>query len=249
MYSSISTNRSFASRFAIIATVSSAARLFASDSSSAADKPAAEKAAEATAVSPLEAGNGKFVSFADGVLTLDGSIRPSGTNKGSTGLVVWKNIDDKTKVYVVAGEDKGRDRGYKPAPALETLASVKPGTPMFVGPWFGYQDRPGIFVDVAKSRMVGTFVSYTTGGKSGGLTMLGKDLAPSGFTKKYGNSLFMRNINENTPVEESIDGGPYQSIGTVKTVLKDVKEGTVLTVHFHGEGNITLIQLGSSKEK
>lgn len=245
---SISTNRSSASRFAIVAVLSSAACLSTSDFLSAAEKPSPDKAATLT-ISPLEAGKGKFVSFADGVLTLDGSIRPSATNKGSTGLVAWKNIDDKTKVYIAAEEDKGPDRGYKPAPGLETLKQIKPGTPVFVGPWFGYQDRPGIFVGVTKSRMVGTFVSYTTGSKSSGLTMLGKDLAPSGFTKKYGNNLFMRNINENTPVEESIDGGPYQPIGTVKTVLKDVKEGTVLTVHFHGEGNITLIQLGLPKEK
>jgi len=92
-------------------------------------------------------------------------------------------------------------------------------------------------------------VSYTTGSKSSGLALLGKDLAPGSFTKKYGNNLFIRNIPANTPVEESIDGGPYQPIGTVKTVLKDVKEGTLLTVHTHGEGNITLIQLDLPKEK
>lgn len=241
--------RSFTAFVAIIVVGGSATRILCPGCLSAAEQPAVAKPVGASASSQLEIGNGKFVSFADGVLTLDGNIRPSATNKGSTGLVVWKNIDDKTKVYVVAGEDKGPDRGYKPAPALETLASVKPGTPMFVGPWYGYQDRPGIFVGVTKARTVGTFVSYTTGSKSSGLTMLGKDLAPSSFTKKYGNNLFIRGIPENTPVEESIDGGPYQPIGTVKTVLKDVKEGTLLTVHTHGEGNITLIQLGLPKEK
>ena len=220
---------------------------------SAADQPAAEqsravKAAPKAEAPKLPIGKGSFVSFDGGVLTLDGSIRPSGSDPGSTGIVKWTSIDDNVKTYVVAGEDKGPDRGYKPAPTLETLKGVKAGTPIFIGPWFGYQDRPGIFVGVAKSRTVGTFVSYTTGGKSSGLALLGKDLAPSGFTKKYGNNLFMPGIKEDTPVEESIDGGPFKPVGTVKTVLKDVKEGTIVTVHFHGEGNMTLIQLGQPKQ-
>jgi hypothetical protein len=214
----------------------------------AADKSQAEKAAPKAEAPKLLIGKGSFVSFDGGVLTLDGSIRPSGNDPGSTGIVRWTNIDDSVKVYVVAGEDKGPDRGYKPAPTLETLKGVKAGTPIFIGPWFGYQDRPGIFVGSAKARTVGTFVSYTTGSKSSGLSLLGKDLAPSGFTKKYGNSLFIRGIKEDIPVEESIDGGPFKPVGTVKTVLKDVPEGTIVTVHTHGEGNITLIQLGQPKQ-
>ncbi|MEO8495509.1 MAG: hypothetical protein ABI614_10600 [Planctomycetota bacterium] len=227
----------------IVAAAIPASWNFAFDVLSAAEKPAA-----AVSAPKFPIGNGNFVSFENGVMTLDGLIRPSGSDPGSKGIVKWTNIDDNVKTYVVAGEDKGPDRGYEPAPTLETLKSIKPGTPIFVGPWFGYFDRPGIFVGSAKSRTVGTFVSYTTGSKASGLSLLGKDLTPSSFTKKYGNSLFMRGINEDTPVEESIDGGPFKPVGTVKTVLKDVKEGTVVTVHFHGEGNITLIQLGQPKE-
>jgi len=212
-------------------------------------KPSAEKPAPATESAKLPIGKGNFVSFENGIMTLDGSIRPSGNDKGSTGMVKWSNIDDTTKLYIVAGEDKGPDRGYKPAPTIETLKSMKPGTPVFVGPWFGYQDRPGIFVGVTKARTFGTFVSYTSGSKSSGLSLLGKDLAPSSYTKKYGNSLFIRGIKDDIPVEESIDGGPYKPVGTVKTILKDVKEGTLVTVHTHGEGNVTLIQLGQPKEQ
>ncbi len=196
-----------------------------------------------------EIGKGTFISFANGVLTIEGMIRPSATNKGATGVVAWKNIDESTKVYLASGEDNGPDRGYKQAPTLATLSQVKPGTPVFVGPWFGYKDRPGVFIGVTSARTVGTFVSYTTGSKNSGLTLLGKNLSPSSFTKKYGNNLFIRGIAENIPVEESVDGGPYRSVGTVKTVLPDVKEGTVVTLHFLGEGNITLVQLGETKAK
>lgn len=210
-------------------------------------------AAEATlvvdAAAQLEAGKGKFVSFTNGVLTIDGMLRPSATHAGGTGLIAWKNVDEKTKTYVAAGEDTGPDRGYKPAKTLEALQQAKPGTLIFVGPWFGYKDRPGVFVGINPSRSVGTFVSYTSGSKNSGLTLLGKNLAPGSFTKKYGNNLFIRGIPEDTPVEESIDGGPYQPVGTVKSVLKDVKEGTLVTVHFYGEGNITLIQLGAAPTK
>lgn len=217
-------------------------------SSQLAGLSAAEKPAVSVDAQKLPIGKGNFVSFENGVMTLDGQLRPSGSDPGHTGIVKWTNIDDKVKTYVVVGEDKGPNRGYGPAPTLETLKNVKPGTPVFVGPWFGYSDRPGIFVGSTKARTVGTFVSYTTGSKSSGLSLLGKDLAPSGFTKKYGNSLFIRGIKEDIPVEESIDGGPFKPVGTVKTTLKDVKEGTLVTVHTHGEGNITLIQLGQPKE-
>lgn len=217
-------------------------------SSQIAGLSAAEKPAVSVDAQKLPIGKGSFVSFENGVMTLDGQLRPSGSDPGHTGIVKWTNIDDKVKTYVVVGEDKGPNRGYGPAPTLETLKNVKPGTPVFVGPWFGYSDRPGIFVGSTKARTVGTFVSYTTGSKSSGLSLLGKDLAPSGFTKKYGNSLFIRGIKEDIPVEESIDGGPFKPVGTVKTTLKDVKEGTLVTVHTHGEGNITLIQLGQPKE-
>lgn len=240
-----SRSRSFAmivaSLTGLVLTLASIApgRLFA------VDKPVA-----ASDAPQLTIGKGKFVSFQDGVLTLEGSAGTLGANKDNTGLIVWKSIDDNTKTYLGGAEDKGGpDRGYKQVPTLETLKNVKPGTPMFVGPWFGYQDRPGIFIGINKSRTVGTFVSYTTGSKSSGLSLLAKNLTPSGYTKKYGDSLFMRNISENIPVEESIDGGPYQPVGTVKTVLADVKEGTLVTVHFHGEGIITLIQLGLTKER
>jgi hypothetical protein len=240
-----SNSRSFAILVAFLTGLGPMLASFAPSRLLAVDKPAA-----ASNAPQLTIGKGEFVSFEDGVLTLEGSAGPLGANKDKADRIVWKNINDNTKTYLGVAEDKGGpDRGYKQVPTLETLKKVKPGTPMFVGPWFGYQDRPGIFIGINKSRTVGTFVSYTTGSKSSGLALLAKNLTPSGYTKKYGDSLFMRNISESIPVEESVDGGPYQPVGTVKTVLADVKEGTLVTVHFHGEGVITLIQLGLPKEK
>ena len=84
--------------------------------------------------------------------------------------------------------------------------------------------------------------------KDGSLSLLAKDRPAGSFTKKYGNSLFIRNLPADIPVEESVDGGAFERIGTVKEVLADVAEGTVVTVHFLGEGNVTRIQLGVPKK-
>lgn len=188
---------------------------------------------------PLRHGQGTFVSYKDGTLTLT----------GRDGLLEWKNIDGNTKTFLATGEDRGEDRGYKPAATIETLGQVKPGTRVFVGTWFGYEKRSGIFIGVNGSRVSGTFVSFTQGTKNAGLTLIGKDLATGSFAKKYGNSLFMRPIPQDLRVEESIDGGDYKPSGTAGAVLPTVKEGTLVTVHFLGEGNITLIQLGSPAKK
>ena len=129
---------------------------------------------------PLAIGKGAFVSFADGVLTLEGSLGSLQENRGKKETVVWKNIDENTRVYLATGVDRGDpDRGYRQAPALESLKNVKPGTFVFVGPWFGYQDRPGFFVGINRSLTVGTFVSYTTGSKNSGLSLLLVENNPS----------------------------------------------------------------------
>lgn len=202
----------------------------------------AEKPREGDAGKPaatLKQGQGTFVSFKDGTLTLN----------GREGVLEWKNIDGNTKTFLGTGEDIGGDRGYKPAPTVETLGQVKPGTRVFVGTWFGYEKRSGIFIGVNGSRVSGTFVSFTQGSKNAGLTLIGKDLATGSFAKKYGNSLFMPRIPPDLRVEESIDDGDYKSAGTAGAVLPTVKEGTLVTVHFLGEGNIMLIQLGVPAKK
>ncbi|MEZ6058373.1 MAG: hypothetical protein R3C01_16860 [Planctomycetaceae bacterium] len=185
-------------------------------------------------IKTLTQGKGKFVSFEDGTLTLE----------GPSGRLVWKEIDANTKSYLGEGESSDQDRGYRPVETLDALSKIKPGTQVFVGSWFGYEKRHGIFIGITPGKSVGTFVSY----KDGSLSLLAKDRQAGSFTKKYGNSLFIRNLPTDIAVEESVDGGAYEQIGTVKEVLADVAEGTVVTVHFLGEGNVTLIQLGVPKK-
>lgn len=182
----------------------------------------------------LAQGKGKFVSFKDGTLTLE----------GPSGRLVWQEIDGSAKTYLGEGESSDKDRGYRPVETLDALSKVKAGTQVYVGSWFGYEKRHGIFIDDVPGKAIGTFVSF----KDGSLSLLAKDRPAGSFSKKYGNSIFIRNLPADVPVEESIDRGAYERIGTVKEVLADVAEGSVVTVHFLGEGNVTLIQIGVPKK-
>ena len=199
--------------------------------------PAAKQAQASTDEQPtktLTQGKGKFVSFKDGTLTLE----------GPSGRLVWREIDEGTKTYFGEGESSDKDRGYRPVETLDALSRVKTGTQIYVGSWFGYEKRHGIFIDDVPGKAIGTFVSF----KDGSLSLLAKDRPAGSFTKKYGNSLFIRNLPADIPVEESVDGGAFERIGTVKEVLANVPEGTLVTVHFLGEGNVTQIQLGVPKK-
>ncbi|QDU97041.1 M56 family metallopeptidase [Lignipirellula cremea] len=182
----------------------------------------------------LTQGRGKFVSFKNGTLTLD----------GPSGRLVWKEIDASTKAYLGMGESSDKDRGYRPVETLDALSKVKAGTQIYVGTWFGYEKRHGVFIDDVPGKAIGTFVSF----KNGSLSLLAQDRPAGSFTKKYGNSLFIRNLPAGISVEESVDGGDFERIGIVKEVLADVAEGTLVTVHFLGEGNVTLIQIGVPRQ-
>lgn len=179
----------------------------------------------------LKQGQGEFVSFHGGTLTLKGKDGDDW---------VWTDIDDSIKTYRTTGVDEGPDRGYRPAATTEALGAVKPGTKIFVGSWFGYDNRHGIFIGVNRTYTKGTLVSF----RDGNLSLLSVGGPKGSFTKKYGNSLFIRGIPEKTPVEESIDGAPYAAAGTAKTILPTLGEGSIVTVEFLGEGNITRILVG-----
>jgi hypothetical protein len=187
----------------------------------------------ADAQTTLKQGQGAFVSFQNGTLTLTGK-------DGAT--LVWSGIDDSTKAFVAKGVDDGPDRGYRPAEAATTatLSGVEPGTKVFVGSWFGYDKRQGVFIGLNRGLTKGTFVSY----KEGDLSLLGVGGPKGSFTQKYGNSLFLRDVPDQTPVEESIDGAPFAPAGTAKTALPKVGEGSLVTVEFFGEGKITAIRIG-----
>jgi len=72
---------------------------------------------------------------------------------------------------------------------------------------------------------VGNFVSF----KDDSLCFRLKNPSPS-FQKAYGDTVTFK-MNETIPVYESIDGGEYQRIGTPRTVMSNVKEGTIITVY------------------
>ena len=75
--------------------------------------------------------------------------------------------------------------------------------------------------------------------------MLGRadELGPS-FTKKYGTTLSPQ-LDPKVPVEESVDGGDFQRIGTAE-MLSTVKEGANITLRGKND-TIYLIQIGKKK--
>lgn len=172
-------------------------------------------------------GWGKFVSFKDGALTLK-------SNDGR--LLVWHGLGKETKAMVYhteAGKHLQADN------TLVALSQTKPGTWVHVR-----EKRADIYVGAKKGQVSGTFVSF----KEGRLLLLGKDLGDNSYTRKYGNNLQYNKFAADVPVHESVDGGEYKLIGTANEILKDIKEGTLLTVHGEGDDNITLIQIGLPKK-
>jgi len=171
-------------------------------------------------------GFGRFVSFKDGTLTLESN---------SNTLIVWNKIPENIKTLKY--EPEAND--YKQVEnAAAALGQVKTGTYMMVGDKKGFI-RIGAKID----QVIGAFVSF----KNDRLLLLGKNL-PADFVKRYGLILNYNKFRDDVPVHESIDGGEFKLIGTANKVLRDVKEGTVLTVHGEGDDNITLIQIGSQKK-
>ncbi len=193
----------------------------------------AEQPKEAPAVESTDqknrAGGGAFVSFKDGTLTL----------KGKSGGVVWHDIPATTPV--VLWNDAAN--AHQPFGTVENLSKVERGT------WVGVpapenRRREKIYVGGKNGSVTGTFVSF----KDDQTVLLGKDMAPSSFTKKYGNQLKFPKFAEDLPVFESIDGGDYVRAGTPSTALPKIKEGTLVTVHYGaGDGNFTRIEIGVKK--
>ncbi len=193
----------------------------------------AEQPKEAPALESIDqknkAGGGAFVSFKDGTLTL----------KGKSGGLVWHDIPASTAV--VLWNDAAN--AHQPSGTVESLNKVERGT--WVGvPAMENGRREKIYVGGKNGSVTGTFVSY----KDDQMLLLGKDLTPNSFTKKYGNQLKFKKFAEDLPVFESIDGGDYVRAGTPSTALPKIKEGTLVTVHYGaGDGNFTRIEIGVKK--
>jgi hypothetical protein len=188
----------------------------------AADKPAPKE----TIDRKDKHGFGRFVSFKDGTLTLEG-------NAGE--LLVWHKLAESKNTVKF---ERDANEYKKVEGTAAALAQVKPGTYVMVGDKSAYV-RIGARID----KVTGTFVSF----KDGRLLMLGTNL-PESFTKRYGNTLPYNRFRDDVPAHESVDGGEYKPIGTASKVLGNVKEGTVLTIHGEGDDNITLVQIGVPKK-
>lgn len=171
-------------------------------------------------------GFGRFVSYQDQTLTLE-------SNEGT--FLAWNNITEKTQALEY--DPKANDYKQVSDP-IAALNKVKAGRYIMVGPGSAY-----IRIGARHDAVVGTFVSF----KDDRLLMFGKSL-PDSFVKKYGNNLQFNKFRDDVPIYESVDGGEYKQIGTANKILKDLKEGSTLTIHGEGDDNITLIQIGMPKK-
>jgi hypothetical protein len=199
------------------------------DKSPVAEKAAApDKSGQKEPIDQKEkGGRGRFVSFKDGVLTIESNSRA---------LVAWSGIGPTTKIFNWDTDAKA----YKQLDgAADALRDLKPGTWVVVG-----DGKAIIRIGARGGNTTGTFISF----KDDRLLMLGKDLGES-YTKKYGNTLHMQKFRDDVPAYESIDGGDYKPVGTANKVLPSVKEGTIVTVHGEGDDNIVLVQIGVPKTK
>ena len=190
-------------------------------------EPAAQPADQRKTIDQKEKnGFGRFVSFQNQTLTLE-------SNEGT--LLTWHNIPEKTQTL----EYDPSTNDYKRVSAsYEALNKVKTGTYMMVG-----QRLAHIRIGARHDAIVGTFVSF----KDDRLLMFGKSL-PDSFVKRYGNNLQYNKFRGDVPIFESVDGGEYKQIGTANKILKDLKEGTTLTIHGDGDDNITRVEIGLVKK-
>lgn len=171
-------------------------------------------------------GFGRFVFFQNQTLTLE-------SNEGT--LLGWHNITEKTQTLEYDPISNDYKRISDP---IVSLNKVKAGRYIMVGPSLAY-----IRIGARHDAVVGTFVSF----KDDRLLMFGKSL-PDSFVKKYGNNLQYNKFRDDVPIYESVDGGEYKQIGTANKILKDLKEGSILTIHGEGDDNITRAEIGLPKK-
>ena len=166
-------------------------------------------------------GAGEFVSYKDGTLTLTGRGGP----------LVWENVRENFKTF----ERDADGPGAKAVATVEALGQLKVGMAVRVS-----IEKSEIRYGVDEHTS-GTFVSY----KDGKLVLIGRaDELGESYTRKYGTNLSPQ-IDPKTPVEESVDGGEYKSVGTAE-YLSTVKEGMVVTLRGKND-RVERIQIGVKK--
>ena len=178
---------------------------------------------------------GWFVSFEDGLLELQyfegakGPVEKTIQIPDSATTFVWNHDERRLKPVDTAQAMSQLKALVAPVSAshvdtAETMMWRKAGTGLVV-----QIAAENVTIRIGENRIppfVGNFVSF----KDDFLFSLLKNTDPK-FQKTYGDTVKFR-MNEGIPVYESIDGGEYQRVGTPRTVLAKMKEGTIVTV-FH----------------
>ncbi len=174
---------------------------------------------------------GWFVSFEDGVLAV--ATQNNGVTRHklpvNTKTFLWNHDERRSNPMDTAEAMKQLKALGEPVSAThvdtaKTLIWRKAGTGLVV-----QINDDSVTIRIGETKTpayVGTFVSF----KDDSLFFRLKN--PSlHFQKTYGDTVKFL-MNETICVYESIDGGEYKYVGTPRTVLSNVKEGTIVTV-FH----------------
>lgn len=183
-----------------------------------------------------KSGNGAFVSFQDGRLTV----------KGKSGLLVYDRVGENYKTYQNNEDGPGSKlvntvealSGAKLPGNVPALSRVLPGTVVRIN----VEEREIYFG--LDHRLVGELVSY----EAGKLNLIAAE-APPGFVNKTANSISL-SIDPSTPVLESIDGGDLKFAGLAREVLKNVKPGArIITRSEYDADAIDVIEVGEPKRR
>ncbi len=168
--------------------------------------------------------SGTFVSFKDGTLTI----------KGKSGLLVYEQVGENYKSY----QNNEDGPGSKLVGTIEALSRVLPGTVCHV-------DTATREVSFGlDNRVMGTFVSYEK--EKGKLHLLAADV-PQGFVQRPIGKIALT-IDRSTPVLESRDGGDFKFAGVAEVILKDVKNGALVTARSEYDPEIIeVIQIGTPR--
>jgi hypothetical protein len=163
---------------------------------------------------------GKFESFADGTLKIKSG------KKGNETTQEFK-VGDDIKVVVYSKGEK------KELSAKDAFKDLKPNTTVAVK--VGDDDKvTGVTVGAAPKKPGGAFASF----KDGTLTLKVKEKKVE-TTKEY-------KVSDDTKVVTLV--GKEKKEGIAKDALKDVAEGTPVTLTLNG-GKVVSIEVGKAKKK
>jgi hypothetical protein len=163
---------------------------------------------------------GKFVSFHDGTLTL----------QGNTATMLWRNLSPDIGV----SQWSEPAHQYEPFGHTAVLTKVPPGTWVFVA-----ENRSHIQVGAGKeSHVSGTFLSF----EGQRLLISGSNLG--NYASENGSSLHFPKFVEGIPVYTNVPGKALKKIGPAEEILPRLTKGQRITIYGEGDFNFTKIVLG-----